>query len=48
MPSQKDGIRMGDEGKAAGYGPSSGGFAHELVIRSVMTITEFTVSSVRP
>jgi hypothetical protein len=42
VPSRKDGTRVGDEGKAAVFCPSRGGFAvsDNPTIRSVITVTE--------
>jgi hypothetical protein len=42
MPSRKDGIRVGDEGKAVGsaQAPAALLSPHNVTIRSVITITE--------
>jgi hypothetical protein len=46
MPSRRDGIRLGDEGKAVGYAQAPAALLpfHNVTSRSVITITEFAVS----
>jgi hypothetical protein len=47
MPSRKDGIRVGDEGKAVGIAQAPAALLspHNVTIRSVITITESRFSS---